>query len=449
MDELDRTYGVVFIGVLISAILFGVTNLQVFIYFQRYSRDSIWDKSLSAVYVYYYLITNYLNPLELLKVVWSFKAQIMIDAIVVIFVHTLYTIRLWKSASLCLNVISPSQSLLGERRSDGVARSIHISSSSSFRPHVKSMIVFLGYGVAALLCYEITQFELYTDLLQDRWVTYVPFGTATFIDTIIAGSLCFLLARCRTGFHEMDSTITVLMVYTLNTGVLTTAIFFYCSSVCSITAMATFSALPDTFTVLCIEFLVTKMYINSFMAMFNARNKLRSQAPVSEEGLTPLKHLSSGGSSNYTTTTLQFSSHGHPSALALGRDAYTLRYSEPPLSPLSPLSPQSQYFASVEKDEKGMYRLPSMSFAPLSPPRRTWRKPAPEMDAGAALGEDIYTQYKRAPRRVSRSTVSEMYEWTPGGSASQVDAPDAGSFARPGDSTDELYFGVGIALTKD
>jgi len=110
MGELDGTYGAMLIGVFISAILFGLTNLQMFIYFKEYPRDVIWNKLsvgwlwvLDALHLafclhmlYWYLVTNYLNPIVLLDVVWSFKAQIMVDAIVVISVHTLYTIRVWK-----------------------------------------------------------------------------------------------------------------------------------------------------------------------------------------------------------------------------------------------------------------------------------------------------------------------------------------------------------------
>ncbi|KAI0945363.1 hypothetical protein AcW1_001605 [Taiwanofungus camphoratus] len=110
MGQLDSTYGAMLIGIFLSAILFGVTNLQMFIYFQRCSRDIIWNKLavcwlwlLDALHlafclhmVYWYFIINYDNPEELLYIVWSFKGQIILDSIVVISVHTLYVIRIWK-----------------------------------------------------------------------------------------------------------------------------------------------------------------------------------------------------------------------------------------------------------------------------------------------------------------------------------------------------------------
>jgi len=134
--EVGTTFGALFIGVLISSIFFGVTNLQVYIYFRTYSNDSVWNKS-SVCYVWYghwhsirsqnifghldwidwhslcrlmdalqlifsfhslywYLVVNYFNPIALLDVFWSFKAQDIIGAITNSSVQILYVIRIWK-----------------------------------------------------------------------------------------------------------------------------------------------------------------------------------------------------------------------------------------------------------------------------------------------------------------------------------------------------------------
>ncbi|EPT00014.1 hypothetical protein FOMPIDRAFT_1060560 [Fomitopsis schrenkii] len=218
MGELDRTYGAVVIGAFLAAVLFGITNLQTFIYFQRYPSDRLWNKIsvcwlwlLDAVHlalcvhmVYWYLVTNFLNPFALVEIVWSFKAQIIVD-----------------------------------------------------------------------------------------WVTYLPLGAATFVDVIIALSLCYFLERCRIGSTSsgIDSTITLLMVYTLNTGVIT--------SLCSLTAIVTMAALPTTFAVISVEFMLTKLYVNSFLAMFNARNKLRGLGSIVDADAV-VQPLSSSATSSPT-----------------------------------------------------------------------------------------------------------------------------------------------------
>ncbi|KZT68575.1 hypothetical protein DAEQUDRAFT_738629 [Daedalea quercina L-15889] len=282
MGELDNTYGAVLIGAFISAVLFGITNLQTFIYFRQYPSDRIWNKisvcwlwmldaahlALCIHMVYWYLVTNYTNPPALLGVVWSLKAQVMVDAIVIASVQTLYTARLWK-----LNAVGNNKSAF-----------------SKFLPiAVSAIVVFGGYAS----CYEIDFYEaqarfaalsLYpSDTNISQWVSYLPLGAATVIDVVIALSLCYLLERCRiASTSSIDSTITMLMVYTLNTGVIT--------SVCSLIAVITMAALPTTFAVISVEFILTKhvldfhrftpVYVNSFLAMFNARNKLRGLGSI-------------------------------------------------------------------------------------------------------------------------------------------------------------------------
>jgi len=57
------------------------------------------------------------------------------------------------------------------------------------------------------------------------------------------------------------------MFYTLNTGFIT--------SVCSLTAVIMLAVLPETFLMITFEFLMVKLYVNSYLAMLNARNSLR------------------------------------------------------------------------------------------------------------------------------------------------------------------------------
>ncbi|KAG1842973.1 hypothetical protein F4604DRAFT_1597085, partial [Suillus subluteus] len=85
---------------------------------------------------------------------------------------------------------------------------------------------------------------------------------------LIASSLCYLLATSRTGFSSTDSLVTKLASYTISTGCLT--------SVCSIIAVITCAVMPNNFIFLSIAFLVTKLYVNSFMALLNAKYYLQA-----------------------------------------------------------------------------------------------------------------------------------------------------------------------------
>ncbi|KAI0633136.1 hypothetical protein C8Q77DRAFT_1158548 [Trametes polyzona] len=281
MADLDPTYGALFIGVLVSAVLFGVTMLQTFVYFQHYSSDRPWRKLavcwlwcldafhlvLSAHFVYHYLVVNYDNPGALTHIVWSFKLRVVVDALVVCSVHTLYTSRLWT-----LLAIDDQVEPFGKeaRRWSRQKLTPHANASRwvmrKVVPWLVSGLVGVGYGIAIVMCFETFKLESFDDSMHAPWATFVPLGSSTVIDAVIAGSLCYFLSRCRPQSEAMNGPFKTLMVYTLNTGTIT--------GLCSLLTIATMVAYPTTFIPIAIEFIVIKLYINSL----NARSILHSSS---------------------------------------------------------------------------------------------------------------------------------------------------------------------------
>ncbi|KAJ8584408.1 hypothetical protein M405DRAFT_747062 [Rhizopogon salebrosus TDB-379] len=109
--------------------------------------------------------------------------------------------------------------------------------------------------------------HVFADYLRIQWVTYMVLSTTTFVDFIIAASLCYLLATSRTGFSSTDSFLTKLMVYIVNTGCMTSAT--------SMVAIITCAVMPTTYTTICIELLLAKLYVNSYLALLNAHYYLQ------------------------------------------------------------------------------------------------------------------------------------------------------------------------------
>lgn len=123
--QLASTFGVLFIGVILAAILFGVTNVQAFIYFQTHSHGGtgitfyklvviclwIFDAlhlALIVHCVYFYLVINYANISALTEIVWSAKLQVVVFAFSVFAVRLLYVHRIWtvsKGRSKALAII--------------------------------------------------------------------------------------------------------------------------------------------------------------------------------------------------------------------------------------------------------------------------------------------------------------------------------------------------------
>ncbi|KAG0700743.1 hypothetical protein DFH29DRAFT_1080516 [Suillus ampliporus] len=247
--DLGSTFGALLIGVIIAAVLVGVTNIQAFVYFQTHSDTGrtfyklvvIWFWTFDVLHlaliihcVYYYLVNNYANIGALTKVVWSFKLQVMINAPVIYGVHLLYVYRIW--------IVSKGRS-----------RAL---------PITVGIIVILCAGIIIARMWAIYQCHVFTDFIGIEWSTYMTLGVITFLDIVIASSLCYLLATSRTGTSSTDSLITKLMGYIINTGCLT--------SICSVAVIITCAVMPRKFIFLALEFLMVKLYVNSSLALLNA-----------------------------------------------------------------------------------------------------------------------------------------------------------------------------------
>ncbi|KAG2355650.1 hypothetical protein BDR07DRAFT_1340623 [Suillus spraguei] len=249
--DIGDTFGALFIGVTIAAVLFGLSNVQAFIYFQTHKNTGktiyklavVWLWIFDALHLaliihcmYYYLVINYSNVNALTEIVWSFKLSLVIEVFIVCLVHLLYIYRIW--------IISKTK--------------------SKTLPIVVGIVIILNSGVAIVLIWALYQSQTFSDWIKFEWATYLALATITFADIVIASTLCYLLAISRIGSSSTNSLITNLMAYIINTGCLT--------SVCSMAAVITCAVMPTNFVFLAIEFLLAKVYVNSFLALLNARH---------------------------------------------------------------------------------------------------------------------------------------------------------------------------------
>ncbi|KAG0706184.1 hypothetical protein DFH29DRAFT_186696 [Suillus ampliporus] len=268
-QDMGNTFGALLIGVVLAAVLFGLTNAQAFIYFQmrrgtkttffKVAVISLWildalHLALVVHSVYYYLVANFANIDALTEVVWSFRLQIVIDVVIIYEIHVLYVYRIW---------------IVSKGRSRGL-------------PIIVGIVVILGLGVAISFSWGIYLCRVFTDFVENQWLVYMALGTTAFLDIAIASSLCYLLASSRTGFSSTDSLITKLMGYTIDTGCLT--------SVCSMTAIITCAVMPTNYIFLSVEFLLGKLYVNSFIALLNARYYLQPNADTINSSELRVRH---------------------------------------------------------------------------------------------------------------------------------------------------------------
>ncbi|KAF9461356.1 hypothetical protein BDZ94DRAFT_814942 [Collybia nuda] len=246
---LDNTVGAAYLGVVGSAFLFGVTTLQAYWYYHRFTKDSRLHKysvgilwlldtfhlALTIHAVYVYVVTGFGNRDGLEHIVWSIKLQVSINVVVVLMVQTLYAFRVW---------------ILG-----GYHR--------GFLGYLVAAVVAGGFAIGIILAYKVYTVDTFRQLEGVGWAINASLAASTTIDFVIAGTMCYYLRKSK----GTETRISRLMQYTLSSGLFTSA--------CSLSAMFSYILIPNTLIFLAVEFLLTKLYIGSFFAMLNARERTR------------------------------------------------------------------------------------------------------------------------------------------------------------------------------
>ncbi|PPQ75119.1 hypothetical protein CVT26_008297, partial [Gymnopilus dilepis] len=91
-------------------------------------------------------------------------------------------------------------------------------------------------------------------------------------DIVIAFSLCWLLHKSRTGFSKSNRIIDKLILFTVNTGLLT--------SLCAIASLTSIIVAGHTYLYIAFFFCIGRLYTNSLLVTLNAREMIRSSSRI-------------------------------------------------------------------------------------------------------------------------------------------------------------------------
>ncbi|KAJ7095952.1 hypothetical protein B0H15DRAFT_80112 [Mycena belliarum] len=220
--SLQSTFGSAFVGLVVSAVLYGVTVLQTYLYYRNYPEDSkilkwmvgiLWilDTThlvLCTIAVYWVLILNFNNPTILGTTTWSLNVQTDFNGLIGLIVECFYVRRVWI-----------------------VSRNIYLS----LLIFILSLIHFT-FGIVFTIGSFETSRSQFSSLV---WVTSLGLGSAAAADMLIGVSLCYYLSKSRTGITRTDSLIGTLMMYSLTTGFLT--------GIIACLVVITFATMPNKF----------------------------------------------------------------------------------------------------------------------------------------------------------------------------------------------------------
>ncbi|KAJ7893215.1 hypothetical protein B0H13DRAFT_2527731 [Mycena leptocephala] len=232
---LDNTMGSMLLGVIMSAILYGISLLQTLFYFTRYDRDPVYLKALVAATVfldtlhlsfvihtvYYYLVLSY----------QSVSLEALPTGITGGLVQSFYAYRIWRMSHR--NVLLTGAILL-----------LVVATAASGTAWV---VLALNAGT-------------YEKLLAISPLTISINALSTAADVIITSTLCFMLHRTRPASLRH-------ILFTINTGLLT--------SLCAIASLISLIVSPTTLIYASFYFCIGRLYSNALLASLNARDIIR------------------------------------------------------------------------------------------------------------------------------------------------------------------------------
>ncbi|EIN09687.1 hypothetical protein PUNSTDRAFT_133463 [Punctularia strigosozonata HHB-11173 SS5] len=252
--ELADTLGAFYLGVLLDSALFGVTNVQVYMYSRDCKQDGICLKFLIAILwvlaavhtalgaysLWFDIITNFGSYLDLLTPIWAFWATAPVTLASDLILRYIFCMRVWS--------FSNHNWLL--------AAIVAITSFLALGTGIKFVVD--GFTIPSVL-------NVWDRTITWTFNTSLSAGAAA--DIILAVAMCTLLYRRKTGLQTSDGIITKLIMYGISTGVLT--------SLCAVAAVICYSVIRDTFIFMVFYMILSKLFFNALLAGLNARSGLR------------------------------------------------------------------------------------------------------------------------------------------------------------------------------
>ncbi|KAJ7243922.1 hypothetical protein B0H12DRAFT_816588 [Mycena haematopus] len=271
-----QIFGPVFWGFCVSLILGGVSALQGYLYFTRYN-DKLLVRSVAATMLvldflsvalicqsmYYYMLPHFGSFAPLNAVTKELSIECLIAAVITFisqmyFVYQLYMVR-----------------------SPGMTAAV-----------MKSLVILFGtIGLGGAVGCVGMMFIYPHSIFMNRNHTFAilagiakGFGAAA--DIIATIAMCMFLKSANTGIKRTSSLLRSLMHLVINRGILVT--------VAQILLLITFFATAGHLYWLAVHINTTKLYVNTFFGMLNARMSLQEQfatGPMSMSGDTTVNTL--------------------------------------------------------------------------------------------------------------------------------------------------------------
>ncbi|KAJ7257503.1 hypothetical protein B0H12DRAFT_1110980 [Mycena haematopus] len=252
---LGNTMGALVVGLVGSAILYGISVWQTASYFTWYRRDPSYLKALVSAtllldtlhmvlishVVYHYLITNYYKNATLQVVVWSVTAEALPTSLTAVLVQTFYAFRVYKLSDKSILLTGVILLLVGAASGCGIA----------------------------WVALALSESHTYKRLLRLSPLAISINALSSAADVIITLALCYMLYKSQAKPLANETFLQRVILVTINTGLLT--------SLCAVAALLSIVCAPNTLIYVSFYFCIGRLYSNTLLATLNSRSVVRGQ----------------------------------------------------------------------------------------------------------------------------------------------------------------------------
>ncbi|PBL04031.1 hypothetical protein ARMGADRAFT_1056980 [Armillaria gallica] len=304
LPAFDNTLGALYVGSNLATALYGVICVQTFLYItSNRSRSDGWPMKLLVFILfsrthlncsgldtahqclmlagmYRFLVTDYANPAALPaggsssgEALTSYDEGIVAMCSILL-VQLFFCWRIWTFSASSLHLLVRIAIM-------ALAISLAFLNSAS-----SIALSIFGYR-HRLLTVNTPEFTL-------SWKLSASSGIA--FDVIMTVAMTLSLYRCRSGMKRSNHVIAILILFTVNTNLVTTML--------SISSLVTYLVLPNATIYGGIAFLISKSYLNSFLAILNSREFLREKMDhQSQPGQSSIPDFAAQTNTDATSTT--------------------------------------------------------------------------------------------------------------------------------------------------
>ncbi|KAI5121950.1 hypothetical protein M0805_002021 [Coniferiporia weirii] len=279
IPALNNTYGCLLIG----SALWGAGTVQFYLYYDRFwNVDKCWLKLYVVIIwlldtahqalvmrgTYALLVTDFSDLASLGILDRTIIDTIALTGFTCALVQALFILRIWR-----------------------LSRENYVLTGCVISLAVAEFILFMLYYAKARHYARTAQLHAVFGLQSALDVT------AAVADISIAGVLVYLLYSRRSGFEKSNTVIKRLIMYTINTGLVT--------GLCAMAPMISGILWPNTYIYVLFYYLASRLYMNSILASLNSRRSRHDDSSeVSGQGLNVMmrslfNHTSSTGTNTH------------------------------------------------------------------------------------------------------------------------------------------------------